>query len=208
MVIAWQSHRVRVVITWQSCEYRVIITRRSSQDIDVLLARGEERTRADNEKLQKTKNNLANFSIGDEESNLYEFEGQDYSAAVRSKGPWSLNLPKRSTKQNYDENEYYRSMLNKDAGPRGPRAPKQLQVPKCHSFRARRLSICTDGALVSTWQVSDFQFFDIERLEELREKEARRRPPTSPPRYAYSLHFPRLTRTQARSPSPAIFIDS
>ena len=95
----------------------------------MLLARGEERTRADNEKLQKTKNNLANFSIGDEESNLYEFEGQDYSAAVRSKGPWSLNLPKRSTKQNYDENEYYRSMLNKDAGPRGPRAPKQLQVP-------------------------------------------------------------------------------
>ena len=57
-------------------------------DIDALLARGEERTRADNEKLQKQTNSLANFSLGGEEKSLYEFEGRDMSDKGRCTCTW------------------------------------------------------------------------------------------------------------------------
>ena len=65
----------------------------------------------------------------------------------QGKDAWSLSLPKRVTKQNYDENEYYRNALHKE-GKGAPRPPRPLQV-------------------------ADFQFFDVTRLEELREIEMR-----------------------------------
>jgi len=122
----------------------------SDEDIDALLARGEERTRQDNARFKSTSNSLANFSLGGEEKSLYEYDGHDWSTVDgKAKGQWSLSLPKRSTKQNYDENEYYRNMINKGQGePRGPRIPKQLQT-------------------------FDFQFYDGERLSQLRDKETR-----------------------------------
>ena len=118
----------------------------TEEDIDALLERGEERTRNDTERLQKTANSLANFALGGEEKSLYEYEGKDYSK--KGKLAWSLSLPKRVTKQNYDENEYYRNALHGKDPKGAPRPPKPLQV-------------------------ADFQFFDVMRLEELREVEMR-----------------------------------
>jgi SWI/SNF-related matrix-associated actin-dependent regulator of chromatin subfamily A member 5 len=110
----------------------------TDEDIDALLARGEERTKKDNERFQAaTANSLASFSLGGEEKSLYEFEGQDYSDAS-----WAVSLPKRERRANYDENEYYRNLKGV------PKPPKQITV-------------------------SDFQFFNVPRLEELRAKEVK-----------------------------------
>ena len=124
-------------------------------DIDALLARGEERTRADNERFetQTQTNSLANFSLGGEEKSLYDFDGQDWSGLDGSKGggnggaAWSLTLPKRKHKESYDENETYRRMVGEGRSG-GPRGPKQAQL-------------------------FDFQFFDTARLEKLRQIELR-----------------------------------
>ena len=116
----------------------------TDEDIDALLQRGEERTKADNERLEAQSNSLANFSLGGEEKSLYDFDGQDWSGLDGSKGSaWSLTLPKRKHKESYDENETYRRMVGEGRGPRGP---KQSQL-------------------------FDFQFFDTVRLEQLRQIE-------------------------------------
>ena len=39
----------------------------------------KERTRLDDERFQQTSNSLANFSLGGEEKNMYEFDGEDFS---------------------------------------------------------------------------------------------------------------------------------
>jgi SWI/SNF-related matrix-associated actin-dependent regulator of chromatin subfamily A member 5 len=119
----------------------------TEEDLDALLARGEEQTRRDTEKLSKQVNNLANFSLGAEEKSLYEYEGKDYGP--KGKGDqWALSLPKRVTKQNYDENEFYRNALHGKDAKGAPKPPKPLAL-------------------------SDFQFFDLRRLEELRQVELR-----------------------------------
>ena len=85
------------------------ITNPSDEDIEALIARGEERTKRDEARFENTQNSLANFTLDGEEKTLYEFEGQDFSGAgSERKGPWAISLPKRITKQNYDESLYYR----------------------------------------------------------------------------------------------------
>ena len=119
----------------------------SEQDIDAILARGAERTRLDSEKLKSSTMNLANFTLDGAEKSLYDYDGQDWSAGGEAAKAWTLSLPKRVTKQNYDENDYYRSMLS-TRGEGRQKLPKQMQI-------------------------SDFQFFDTERLNHLRQKELR-----------------------------------
>lgn len=92
-------------------------------DIDALLARGEERTAADNSKFKTQTSSLANFSLGGEEKSLYEFEGKDMKGVKDGGAGWSLSLPKRVTKNNYDENDYYRKAMSNDKGaPKPPTA--------------------------------------------------------------------------------------
>ena len=117
-------------------------------DLDALLARGEENTRRESEKMQSQANSLANFSLGGEEKSLYEYEGTDWSQKGKHDKAWALSLPKRVTKQNYDENEYYRNALHGKDAKGAPKPPKPLPV-------------------------ADFQFFDMGRLEELRQVEWR-----------------------------------
>jgi SWI/SNF-related matrix-associated actin-dependent regulator of chromatin subfamily A member 5 len=118
-------------------------TEPTDEDIEHLLMRGEERTKADAERLRHTSNSLANFTLDGQERSLYEFDGQDWSAGSAAAAQWSLSLPKRVTKQNYDENEYYKSMARERGG---VRMPKQAQM-------------------------HDFQFYNIKRLGKLRDKE-------------------------------------
>ena len=113
---------------------------------------GEEASRTDSERLKASGNSLANFTLGSEEKSLYEYEGQDYKskeAKGKGKDAWVLSLPKRVTKANYDENAYYRNALDtgKAVDARGaPKPPRQVQL-------------------------ADFQFFNLARLEALRQKE-------------------------------------
>ena len=56
------------------------------EDLDVLLNRGETRVKALREELlEKQETTLANFHLGIEESNMYEFEGINYSDEVPKK---------------------------------------------------------------------------------------------------------------------------
>jgi hypothetical protein len=54
-------------------------------DIDLILARGTEMTRAENEKLQQnTQNDLLNFNLSDDtQENFQMFEGKDYRGVSR-----------------------------------------------------------------------------------------------------------------------------
>ena len=149
----------------------------TEEDLDALLARGEEKTKEDNDRMQQQSNSLANFSLGGEEKSLYEFEGKDMKAGGKDK-QWALSLPKRVTKQvGYDESNLFRSGINQ--GDKGaPRPPKQLPC-------------------------QDFQFFDTRRLEELREIEMRnfeRRKAIYDRRYAPDEEKEELEKTLESAP--------
>jgi len=120
----------------------------TEEDLDALLARGEERTATDNARFKSQVNSLANFTLDGQEKSLYDYEDQDWKQRSSSKGPFAVKLKKRTQKRDYDENEYYRNMLNKSSAEgRAARAPKQVQI-------------------------HDFQFYDTETLPKLRDKEA------------------------------------
>lgn len=56
-------------------------------DIDAILARGEELTKKENEKLQNNaQNDLLNFSLTDDTTNFQMFEGKDYTGFRGGKG--------------------------------------------------------------------------------------------------------------------------
>ena len=53
-------------------------------------------------------NSLQDFSLDGGDFNLFEFEGEDYKKNKKLK---FINLPQRERKQNYNENDYYRSVM-------------------------------------------------------------------------------------------------
>ena len=91
------------------------------EDIDAIIARGEERTEQDNAKLQDQANSLANFTLNGEERSLYEFGGQDWSGGAD--GALAINLPKRVEKKNYNEADMAHQRQE-----RAPKMPRHLQV--------------------------------------------------------------------------------
>ena len=73
---------------------------------------------------------------------MYELDGQDWSKGSEAATQWSLSLPKRITKQNYDETAHQQ---------RGLRMPKQVQIHDFQFFDARRLHALRDQE-VAHWQ--------------------------------------------------------
>jgi len=55
---------------------------------------------------------------------MYDYDGQDWSAGSAAATTWSLSLPKRVAKQNYDENDF----KARESRVAGARMPKQMQV--------------------------------------------------------------------------------
>jgi len=115
----------------------------TDEDIEALLLRGEERTRADESKLKDQANSLANFTLDGQERSMYELDGQDWSKGSEAATQWSLSLPKRITKQNYDETAHQQRA--------GLRMPKQVQIHDFQFFDARRLHALRDQE-VAHWQ--------------------------------------------------------
>eukprot|EP00967_Tisochrysis_lutea_P064284 scaffold83210_cov27-Tisochrysis_lutea.AAC.2 len=139
----------------------------TDEDIEQLLARGEERTRADAESLRQTTNNLANFKLDGQERSLYEYEGQDWSAGSAAAEQWCLSLPKRITKQNYDENEYYKNIARERGG---MRMPKQTQIHDFQFFNSKRLGRLRDKE-VAHWQWKQDRILSRRAKEEAEEDE-------------------------------------
>eukprot|EP00944_MAST-04C_sp_MAST-4C-sp1_P014672 g14672.t1 len=128
----------------------------TSADVDAILADGEKRTSEMQEKIKKAMNNsLQDFSLDGGDFNLFEFEGEDYKKNKKLK---FINLPQRERKQNYNENDYYRSVMGdaaeykKESQPRRLKAvgmPRKPKVP----------------------QMSDYQFYKKARIVELFDQE-------------------------------------
>ena len=126
----------------------------TDEDIDALIAKGEEKTSAMQAKLEtNAKHNLANFSLiadDDEGTDTFSFGGKNYRAANKgSLGGNFINLPQRQRKRNYDLSATESSgVVSKVKSETGTKAKKKKGPA-----------------------VYDFQLFDLERLNEILTKE-------------------------------------
>jgi SWI/SNF-related matrix-associated actin-dependent regulator of chromatin subfamily A member 5 len=131
----------------------------TDEDIDALIARGEEKTSDFESKLQTdAQHNLANFSLLAEDEtgkDTFEFGGKNYRGKDKNVGNF-INLPQRQRKRNYDVNEYFRETMNTGATSSGMKA---------HAADAASKKRKKGPAL------HDFQLFDRERLNAIAEKE-------------------------------------
>ncbi|KAI9996610.1 hypothetical protein PInf_014347 [Phytophthora infestans] len=117
----------------------------TDDDIDAILARGEERTESMKGKIAADmQHNLANFSLSGDNGNanvssLYEFEGEVFSKDTNNGDilpSTFIALPQRERKSNYNEDEYYRQQ----AGLSKPKKPKKsgsdaAKVPVVHDYQ-------------------------------------------------------------------------
>lgn len=131
----------------------------TDEDIDALIAKGEERTESMQAKLQTdAKHNLANFSLMPEDESgidTFAFDGKNYRDKGGSGGNF-INLPQRQRKRNYDVNEYFRETMN--AG--GPSSGMKAQAADAAAKKRKK------GPALH-----DFQLFDVESLNAIAEKE-------------------------------------
>ena len=131
----------------------------TDEDIDALIAKGEEKTNAMQAKLQtNAQHNLADFTLlAEDETGIdtFSFGGQNYRDANKEAAGNFITLPQRERKRNYDVNEYFRETMN-TGGSSGMKAhaadaaiKKRRKGPALH----------------------DFQLFDKERLDQIAEVE-------------------------------------
>lgn len=69
----------------------------TDEDIDLILAKSEEKTAETNEKWKNT-DNLFKLSLNDDSSNLYEFQGVDFSNPKKKSTFNFIEPPKRERK--------------------------------------------------------------------------------------------------------------
>ncbi|XP_044460001.1 probable chromatin-remodeling complex ATPase chain [Triticum aestivum] len=124
----------------------------TDEDIDRIIARGEEATAQLDAKMKKFTEDAIKFKI-DDSAELYDFDDDkeedkpDFKKLVSDN--W-IEPPRRERKRNYSESEYFKQALRQGA-PAKPREPRIPRMPNLH----------------------DFQFFNTQRLNELYEKEVK-----------------------------------
>ncbi|KAH9328774.1 hypothetical protein KI387_000882, partial [Taxus chinensis] len=124
----------------------------TDEDIDRIIAKGEEATAELDAKMKKFTEDAIKFKM-DDNAELYDFgDDKDDSKFDLKKvvtDNW-IEPPKRERKRNYSESEYFKQAM-RQGGPTKPREPRIPRMPQLH----------------------DFQFFNTQRLTELYEKEVR-----------------------------------
>ncbi|KAK7303148.1 hypothetical protein RJT34_14049 [Clitoria ternatea] len=124
----------------------------TDEDIDRIIAKGEEATAELDAKMKKFTEDAIKFKM-DDTAELYDFDDEkdenrfDFKKIVSEN--W-IEPPKRERKRNYSESEYFKQTL-RQGGPTKPKEPRIPRMPQLH----------------------DFQFFNTQRLSELYEKEVR-----------------------------------
>uniref|UniRef100_A0A5B6YW13 Putative chromatin-remodeling complex ATPase chain isoform X1 n=1 Tax=Davidia involucrata TaxID=16924 RepID=A0A5B6YW13_DAVIN len=123
----------------------------TDEDIDRIIAKGEEATAELDAKMKKFTEDAIKFKM-DDTADLYDFddekdENKDFKKIVSEN--W-IEPPKRERKRNYSESEYFKQTM-RQSGPARPKEPRIPRMPQLH----------------------DFQFFNTQRLSELYEKEVR-----------------------------------
>ena len=133
----------------------------TSEDIDIILQKGDAETQALSAKMNVFKDAAMKFSMEGDKT-LYDFEaeagaGEDGDAAALdmrrlAAANW-VEPPRREKKmRSYNENDYFRERMQQQARAPRPAGPKLAQQPKIH----------------------DFQFFNAARINEIQEKEEAR----------------------------------
>ncbi|KAL1548505.1 ISWI chromatin-remodeling complex ATPase CHR11 isoform X1 [Salvia divinorum] len=124
----------------------------TDEDIDRIIAKGEEATAELDAKMKKFTEDAIKFKM-DDTADLYDFDDEkdenkfDFKKIVSDN--W-IEPPKRERKRNYSESEYFKQTM-RQSGPVRPKEPRIPRMPQLH----------------------DFQFFNTQRLSELYEKEVR-----------------------------------
>ncbi|KAJ6911784.1 ISWI chromatin-remodeling complex ATPase CHR11 isoform X1 [Populus alba x Populus x berolinensis] len=124
----------------------------TDEDIDRIIAKGEEATAELDAKMKKFTEDAIKFKM-DDNAELYDFDDDkdenkfDFEKIV---GENWIEPPKRERKRNYSESEYFKQTM-RQGGPAKPKEPRIPRMPQLH----------------------DFQFFNTQRLSELYEKEVR-----------------------------------
>ncbi|CAJ2658590.1 ISWI chromatin-remodeling complex ATPase CHR11 [Trifolium pratense] len=124
----------------------------TDEDIDRIIAKGEEATAELDAKMKKFTEDAIKFKM-DDTAELYDFDDDkdenkfDFKKIVSEN--W-IEPPRRERKRNYSESEYFKQTM-RQGGPTKPKEPRIPRMPQLH----------------------DFQFFNIQRLSELYEKEVR-----------------------------------
>ncbi|KAJ0768980.1 putative calcium/calmodulin-dependent protein kinase chromatin remodeling ISWI family [Helianthus annuus] len=124
----------------------------TDEDIDRIIAKGEEATAELDAKMKKFTEDAIKFKM-DDTADLYDFDDDKDENKVDFKKIVSDNWvepPKRERKRNYSESEYFKQTM-RQSGPAKPKEPRIPRMPQLH----------------------DFQFFNTQRLSELYEKEVR-----------------------------------
>ncbi|KAK4755650.1 hypothetical protein SAY87_009407 [Trapa incisa] len=124
----------------------------TDEDIDRIIAKGEEATAELDAKMKKFTEDAIKFKM-DDNAELYDFDDEkdenkfDFKKIVSDN--W-IEPPRRERKRNYSESEYFKQTMRQGA----PAKPKEPRIPRMP-------------------QLHDFQFFNTQRLSELYEKEVR-----------------------------------
>ncbi|KAK7363624.1 hypothetical protein VNO77_05773 [Canavalia gladiata] len=124
----------------------------TDEDIDRIIAKGEEATAELDAKMKKFTEDAIKFKM-DDTAELYDFDDEkdenkfDFKKIVSEN--W-VEPPRRERKRNYSESEYFKQTM-RQGGPTKPKEPRIPRMPQLH----------------------DFQFFNTQRLSELYEKEVR-----------------------------------
>ncbi|KAF9673367.1 hypothetical protein SADUNF_Sadunf10G0016600 [Salix dunnii] len=124
----------------------------TDEDIDRIIAKGEEATAELDAKMKKFTEDAIKFKM-DDTAELYDFDDDkdenkfDFKKIVSEN--W-IEPPKRERKRNYSESEYFKQTM-RQGGSAKPKEPRIPRMPQLH----------------------DFQFFNTQRLSELYEKEVR-----------------------------------
>lgn len=113
----------------------------TDEDIDVILAKGEEKTEQLAKKLEELgESSLRNFTVDTPHESVYKFEGEDYreKQKILGIGSW-IEPPKRERKANYAVDAYFREALrvSEPKAPKAPRPPKQPIVQDFQFFPPR-----------------------------------------------------------------------
>lgn len=96
----------------------------AEEDIDVLLARGEQKTKEINEEIEKKISASGNLDVldfklsGDDvkkEKSIFHFEGVNYKEKTSGDKEFFLDVGKRVRSKNYDESAYFRESLKAQA---------------------------------------------------------------------------------------------
>ncbi|KAL2464117.1 putative chromatin-remodeling complex ATPase chain [Forsythia ovata] len=124
----------------------------TDEDIDRIIAKGEEATAELDAKMKKFTEDAIKFKM-DDTADLYDFDDEkdenklDFKKIVSDN--W-IEPPKRERKRNYSESDYFKQTM-RQSGPARTKEPRIPRMPQLH----------------------DFQFFNNQRLSELYEKEVR-----------------------------------